>query len=75
MHAWALAGSSQRAERPNCRVAADAYSGLLFSRQPWGDDWNEREMAEFVAAFVRRERRLPGYLDLTNRHATDVAVV
>ena len=38
------------------------------------DDWNEQEMAEFVAAFVRRERRLPGYVDLTNRHATEIPV-
>jgi hypothetical protein len=37
------------------------------------DNWNERELTEFVAAFVRRERRLPGYDDLMNRHASEVA--
>jgi hypothetical protein len=39
------------------------------------EDWNEQELAAFVAEFVRRERRLPGYPDFTDDRATVVALV
>ena len=38
------------------------------------EDWNEQELAAFVADFVRRERRLPAYPDFTDDHARNVAL-